>query len=788
MAVAVFALVASGARAQSVTPSPAPLVLRPSLQLQETLPEAVRRQLPSFVSGQRIEGQTDGVTTVTGEAELRRHDTVIRADRLSVDQRTSEATAQGNVLINRDGNRYTGPALQLNLDTFVGRFTQPSFELLNNDGRGDASRLDFEGEDRAVAYDARYSTCPRTPGADWMPAWLVRASRIEFDNVEQTAAATGGVLEFKGVPILGAPYFTFPLSDERKSGLLPPAINLDNISGLELTLPYYLNIAPNLDATLYPTLMSKRGVDLGAELRYLEPQYSGVARGAYMPSDQLRNADRWGYTLQHTQRLTDALGRIGGRGSAGLSLNLNRVSDDDYWRDFPRATASLTTRLLPADAILSWSDGPWSASAGAYTWQTLQDVDAPITPPYDRVPSVGLRYDRSDLFGHGPSGAVQLSLQTDFTRFESDPGLTGQPNGERAIALAEIGRRWQRPGWFIAPKARVHATQYRFDTALSNGATSASRVLPTVSVDGGLIFDRSARYFGRDFVQTLEPRAFFTWTPYRDQRLLPNYDSGATDFNFATIFSENVFTGSDRIADTRAVTVGVSSRLLDPQSGAEVVRVGLAQRYLLRDQDVFLPNASGLAGGDPVTDRFSDVLLAARVQWNPRWLVDTSFQYSPGVNRSVRTTLSTRYTPGPYRVLNAAYRLQRGSSEQFDVGWQWPLSGLFGGATPEPSPGRALGPGQWYSVGRVNYSVPDKKIVDLVAGFEYDAGCWIGRVVLERLQRSGASANQRILFQLEFSGFSRIGSSPLQTLRDNVPRYQYLREEINPPSRYQRYD
>ena len=783
VAAAVLGLSASVAQAQSAPP----LQLRPSLQLQETLPDSVRRQLPSFVSGQRIEGQTDGVTTVQGEAELRRHDTVIRADRLSVDQRTSEAVAEGNVLINRSGDRYMGPALRLNLDTFVGSFTRPTFELLQNDGRGDASRVDFEGEDRAVAHDARYSTCPRTPGADWMPDWLVRATRIEFDNVEQTAAATGGVLEFKGVPILGAPYFTFPLSDERKSGLLPPAINLDNISGLEVTLPYYLNIAPDLDATLYPTFMSKRGVDLGAELRYLQPDYSGVARGAFMPSDKLRNADRWGYTLQHAQRLTSALNRIGGGGSAGVSLNLNRVSDDDYWRDFPRATASLTTRLLASDAAFSWNQGPWSATAGAYTWQTLQDIDAPIVPPYDRVPTLGLRYDRNDLGFSGP-GDVNLSLQTDFTRFESDPSLTGQTNGDRAIALAEISRRWQAPGWFIAPKARLHTTQYRFDNPLSNGATSASRVLPTVSLDSGLIFERDASYFGRGFTQTLEPRAFFTWTPYRDQRLLPNYDSGATDFNFATIFSENVFTGSDRIADTRAVTVGVSSRLLDPQSGAEVVRVGLAQRYLLRDLNTFLPNASGLAGGDPVTERFSDVLLAARVQWNPRWLVDTNFQYSPGANESVRTTLSTRYTPAPFRVLSAAYRLQRGSSEQFDVGWQWPLSGLFGDGTPEPVPGRALGPGQWYSVGRINYSVPDKKIVDLVAGFEYDAGCWLGRVVVERLQRSGASANQRILFQLEFSGFSRIGSNPLQTLKENVPRYQYLREEINPPSRYQRYD
>lgn len=759
--------------------------LRSSGMLLEALPEEAKQQAPTFVSGERIEGQTDGITAVEGKAELRRHDTVIRADRLQLDQRNNEAQARGNVLINRSGDRFEGPELQLNVDTFQGTFTQPTFNLLKNEGKGDASRVDFLGEDKAVAHDARYSTCPRTPGAAWMPDWLVRATKIEFDNVAQTGAATGGVLEFKGVPILGWPYFTFPLTDARKSGVLPPTLGLDSISGLEVTLPYYLNIAPNLDATLYPTVMSKRGVDLGGELRYLQPTYAGQVRGAFMPSDQLRDANRWGYSAQHNQNLTGSTAAFGG--SAGLYFNLNRVSDDDYWRDFPRATTSLTTRLLASDVAYNWGQGPWSVSAGAYTWQTLQDIGAPIIPPYDRLPSVAVRYGRSDAQVANLTG-VDWSVLTEYTRFQSVPGLTRQTNGSRALTVAEISRRFQAPGWFVKPRAQLHATQYNFDSALADGSRTASRVLPTLSLDGGLIFERDASYFGRGFTQTLEPRAFFTWTPYRDQSLLPNYDSAANDFNLASIYTENAFGGNDRISDTRAVTVGVSSRLLDPDSGAEVVRLGVAQRYLFQDQNVFLPNSTGLAGGDPVNERLSDILLAARVQWSPRWLTDANVQYSPGNRESVRTTLSGRYTPSNFRVVSAAYRLQRGSSEQFDVGWQWPLSDLFGSPAGPEVRGRALGPGQWYSVGRINYSVPDRKVVDLVAGFEFDAGCWLGRIVLERLQRSNATANQRILFQLEFSGFSRLGSNPLKTLKDNVPRYQYLREEINPPSRFQQYD
>ncbi len=792
---ALLALIAFGAPVLAFAQAggaAAPVVLQPSPTLLETLPEAVQGSVPSFVSGERLHGQTDGVVVIEGAAELRRHGTVIKADRLEYDQTSSEAKAEGHVLINRGGNRFEGPALQLNVETSRGHFEQPAFSLLQSDGHGDAKRVDFLGQDKVEATDARYSTCPRTPGAKWMPDWLVRADRIELDSAEEVGTAHGGVMEFKGVPILGAPYLSFPLTDKRKSGVLPPTINIDSDSGLELTLPYYLNLAPEFDATLYPTLMSKRGVDLGGEFRYLQPGYNGRLRAAYMPNDTLRSSDRWGYTLQHQHSVSTGttLGDLGLQSPLGLRLNLNRVSDDNYWRDFPRSSTSLTSRLLANEAVLNWNQGPWAFSAGAYRWQTLQDVDDPITPPYDRLPSVALRFAQDHQRWAGLSG-WEWSLQTDYTRFHSDPALTKQVNGSRSLAIARIGHRWDTAGGYLAPSLQLHHASYRFDGVVS-GARTASRSVPTFSMDSGLVFERETSYFGRRFNQTLEPRAFFTWTPYRDQSALPNYDSAANDFNFASIYTENTFGGNDRIADLRALTVGASSRLLDPVSGAEVVRLGLAQRYLLRDQNVVLPtqscSSSDASGCSPVTNRLSDVLLGARVQWSTRWSTDVNVQYSPQDRESVRTTLSGRYTPSNYRVLSAAYRLQRGSSEQLDIGWQWPLSDLWADKPATPSAGRGLGPGQWYSVGRINYSMPDRKIVDLVAGFEYDAGCWIGRVVVERLTTGTTSANQRVLFQIEFSGFSRIGSNPLQTLKDNVPRYQYLREDINPPSRFQQYD
>jgi LPS-assembly protein len=264
--------------------------------------------------------------------------------------------------------------------------------------------------------------------------------------------------------------------------------------------------------------------------------------------------------------------------------------------------------------------------------------------------------------------------------------------------------------------------------------------------------------------------------------MLPLYDTAANDFNFATIYTENAYGGQDRIADNNLLTVGVTTRLLNPDTGAEAARFGIAQRLRFSDQRVTLPSESTL------TERLSDVMLGAGINWTPQWGMDSTVQFNPDTKRSIRTTLSARYRPGAYRVVSAAYRLQRGTSEQVDLGWQWPLDSLWG-ADKAPA---AAGPKQarWYSVGRLNYSLQDRKLVDTVVGFEYDSCCWIGRVVLERLQNSQKTANTRLLFQIEFVGFSRLslGSNPLSSLQQNIPGYRYLRDEVSTPSRFSNYD
>ena len=771
-------LQAQGASAQEAGLD-APITLKRTPQLLETIPKTQRGELPSFVDGDRISGRPDLETVIEGNASLRRGDTVIHADRLEYYQPEDLAKASGNVRINQAGNVYEGPQLELKLETFESFFNKVRYRFLASGGEGEAERVDFVDSNVSIARQGTYTTCRREDYPGWMPAWLLSAATLTTDTEENVGVATDARLSFMGISTPPFPSLSFPLSNDRKSGFLPPTIGIGSVNGVDISTPYYWNIAPNRDATFYPEVMSKRGVNLGTEFRYLEKDYSGDIRVDYMPTDSLRNRKRWGIWTNHSQTFDP---KPLGLDSLTASLRFNRVSDDDYWRDFTR-TPTLTTRLLANDASLNWTKGDWNGVVRTLKYQTLQYDLSPIVPPYDRLPQITANYNKYDWNG------FDFSFNADYSRFRGDPSLQKQPDGERVYALGSLSRPFLTPGTFVIPKIQLHTTSYQFDAPLSNGASSASRTVPTFSLDSGMIFERDANFFGRAFRQTLEPRAFYVYTPYRDQSLLPNYDSAANDFNFATVYTENAFSGNDRISDSNTLTTGVTSRLIDPESGAEAARFGIAQRLRFKDQRVTLP------GGTPVTDRVSDLLLGAQINWTPQWSVDGTVQYNPDDHKSTRTALSARYNPGPYRNISAAYRYQANTTptsndgnKSLDVSWQWPINDLWGDKGKDLGPGRGQGGGRWYAVGRLNYSLQDRKLTDGVLGFEYDGCCWIGRVVLERLTTGQATANTRIMFQIEFVGFASIGSSPMRTLTQNIQRYQPLRQPFPAPSRFTNYD
>ena len=768
---------------------PLGLPLRSSPLLEEKISDRQQAEGAVFVNGQQITVRPDMDLVVEGQASIRRPGLAVRADRVDYDQTQDVVDASGHVRVSRESSVFIGPRLRLKVDSFQGTFEKPDFELYSSGGYGQAAEVEFVDNKRAIIRQASYTTCRRKPGPEWLPEWLLKATLMRIDEEESTVIVEGVQFRFHDIPVFAAPSVSLPLTNERKSGLLPPLLSIDTVNGVEVAQPYYFNIAPNRDATVTTHVMSQRGIAADTEFRYLEQGYRGQVRLNLMPSDKLRNERRWGLSTQHNGSIDTGLDSVG---SLGLGLSLNRVSDNNYWRDFPRSGLLLTQRVLPSTGVLSWGRGDFSMTAQMQRWQNLQD----LAPPYDRAPQITMRYGQWNAEG------LDWSVVADTTRFEADfsrvPSLVNtQPrNGERSFVHAQVSRPWIRPWGFVTPKLQLHATRYQMDSALDNGALSVNRVLPTFSLDSGLVFERETRWFGRDVLQTLEPRAFYARTPYKNQDMLPVYDSGATDFNLSTIYSENTYVGNDRLVDNNALTLGVSSRFFDAGNGAEMLRVGVAQRIRFADQQVVLPGQVANTAG------MSDILLGAGIRWDDRWTLDGTIQAKNQTHEISRTTLQGRYSPSPYRVINAAYRsnnLVTPNSAFVDVGWQWPLSDMVGNTDRQAdsawsrAPGQGLGPDRWYTVGRLNYSLKERSLVDTLLGLEYDAGCWLGRVAFQRLQTnitsaSASNATSRILFQLEFIGLARVGISPLKSLSDNIPRYQYLRDSAVQPSRFQHYE
>ncbi|WP_310626849.1 LPS assembly protein LptD [Limnohabitans sp.] len=797
----------AGVQAQIVKAPP--LVLKPSSLLEERLSPQTRKQLPTYLQSNTLNERTHQQTVLDGQVIVRRGELLLKADQVDYDQVDDFAKARGNVYINLSGNVYEGPALDLHLDAFEGFFTQPSYRFLKNKAYGRADRIDFVDPAHTVMHNASFTTCQRKPGPDWVPDWFFKGDKISIDNDRNVGLVQGATVRFKGVPILPFPDVEFPLNDERKSGLLPPNIGIDNIGGLEYTQPYYWNLAPNRDVTFYPTYWSKRGINLGTEFRYIEnaaprPPFQGVMRFDYMEKDLLRNdSRRWGANFAHTGLIDPYLAG----GGLGLNLSVNRVSDDDYWKDFSITNGIGVQRLLSSDAGLTWTNGTLTTGMRAQKWQTLQDLANPlnrITPPFDRLPQITASLQKFNI-----ANGFDFRLDGDFTRFSSvrtddcanvaihslSTYSNCAPNADRAVSIVQLSRPFVSPYGYLTPKLQLLGRSYQFDGGLPStsfygahqGKTSASVSVPTFSLDAGMAFERNNRLFSRDWIQTLEPRIFYVHTPYRNQNYLPNYDSGSNAFNFASIFTENAFGGYDRISDSKLLTVGATSRFIDPETGAEGARFGIAQRLRMQEQQVTLPDDPTAKAG------ISDVLAGASLNLSRAWALDSTVQYNPKTNNFMRRVVGGRYSPSSYRVINAAWRTGNDESanpvsQQLDVGWQWPLHDLWGGADGDDGQGRGLGEGRWYSVARVNYDMLNKKAIESVVGFEYDAGCWLSRTVIERLQIADGLARQRILFQLEFVGLSRIGTNALGSMRNNVPRYQPLRQPTMNPSRFGNYD
>jgi len=687
-----------------------------------------------FLRADRIEGASDRFVEAAGKVELRtRRDTVL-ADWLHYDFVSDEIWGKGDVLLRHGIDWITGPEVRFKRGTETGFFTSPRFFLGTNGSRGSAAEIRFAGHDHYEATDARYTTCV-APRDDW----YIRMGELEVDKKRMVGTGHDATVYFFGAPVIYSPWFEVPLSNDRKSGFLTPTTGLTGIRGFEYSQPYYLNIAPNYDATVTPRLMTKRGVEIGAQGRYLFANAQGEAAAAYLPNDRVTGTNRYAVSSRHTQNLDFVPGLVG-------YWNLNKVSDDTYFADLSDRVGLTSQTTLPREGGFTYSSGPWTFLARAQGFQTLQDPTAPQPIPYNRVPQALATLRDLDWNGLTFAGVGE------YASFRQ-PTLT---TGQRAYLWPTVA--WERQGaaWSLVARTGAHLRQYDLNEKRPDVASSFGYAIPISSVDGGLVFERDWDVAGQRFVHTLEPRAFYVYVPYRDQSKAPIFDTAIDDFNFVQLFSVNRYLGNDRIGDANQLTLALTSRLLEPETGAERLRIAAGQRFYFQDQRVVLNESARSAAT-------SDALLGVEGRLSDAWAVIGLWQYNLDSSQTERLNAGLRYTPAPGRVFNAAYTYNRqyfdpigrqSQLKQFDLSWQLPVNRY------------------WTLLGRWNYSLVDSKTLEAVAGVEYNADCWAVRLVGQRLTTTSQTTSNAVYLQIELTGLARFGTSPLELLRRSVPGYQ----------------
>ena len=688
---------------------------------------------PTTVDAQKIEGVSDLEVSARGSAEIQRGDVTVFGEFLRYNREFGELEAQGGVRLQSGVDRFFGPSLEYNTLEDTGVIESPGF-LLQRDrpARGAAERMEFLGKNKYRLITARFTTCQ--PGQD---DWFLEASEIELNYDDAEGKARHPRLRFFDHTILAFPYASFPLENRRKSGLLTPYYSQTSTRGLEFGIPYYWNIAPERDATFTPVYMARRGFQLKNHFRYLERPLAGELRYEYLPHDPVFGRPRSGLSWQHTQTFRPGLtGQV----------DYNKVSDDRYFVDLASQVKQVSVGNLPQDEYITRTgalgSGSYSAQARVQRFQTLQDPLAPIVPPYHRVPQLNLSANHNDL-----AGRFDTALPGEFVRFVH-PTLV---EGSRASFSPTAAAPRIAPGWFVTPKVGLRYSTYQLDRQAEGEPQRPTFAIPWFSLDSGLVFERNARWFGNALTQTLEPRLFYVFVPYHNQDHIPLFDTTLADFNYPQLFTENRFIGGDRFGDANQVTFAGTTRFLQAD-GQEMFRATLGERFYFRDERVGLTPGATLR-----TAHESDLLASIGGRAGRALTFDATTQYNPNDHRTERYGLAMRYAPEVAKVFNASYRYQRDLLRQIDLSAQWPVTA------------------GWYAVGRYNYSLLDRRLLEGLAGAEYNAGCWVFRFVVQRIQASADVASTALIFQLEFTGVGQIGTAEaVQLLRRDVPGYSVI--------------
>ncbi len=678
------------------------------------------------ISADEAELSEEGVSLLSGNVQYSSGDRRLVAESLRYDKPNGHVLASGSVRVWDEGLFLYGEQANITLATDEAKVENADFILQDRHGRGSAQHLTLAGSQFVKVEDAFYTTCnPREED------WILKAKHIELDQVADIGYAHDVKVLFFDTPIFYTPFMTFPLSNRRKSGFLTPSAKVSGKTGFEVTVPYYFNIAPNLDATLSPRGMTERGLMIGGELRYLTTVGSGELSAEYLADDLETDQQRGLFVYRHR-----------GEFSPGWSTDIdyNIVSDREYFEDFGNTLSVASTRHLNQRADIRYAAGRWSVLGRVQNYQTVDRTIAAVDRPYKRLPQVLFEYAspvRNRVFTYGTyAEAVHFDRRSSVTGIRLDV----EPYLSYPVRTA---------GAFFIPTAKLRYTHYSLDDAAPGVSSDQNRFIPSFSIDSGLLFERNADLFGDQYVQTLEPRVYYLYKAFSDQSSLPVFDTAENTFSFVQLFRDDRFSGGDRVADLHQVSLALTTRLLNPDDGTELARASIGQIRHLRDRRVNLPD-------QPIQqDDSSNIVGEVSAKLLRPWTVNTGIQWNPHEGRTDRGIFGVRYKPDPDTVVNASYRFVRDAVETSDVSFRYPLRENIG------------------LVSRWSYALADERTLEAVGGLEYEGCCWAVRAVARRfLSNTAGDYSNSVFLQLELKGLAGLGHNAEEFLQRSIPGYQ----------------
>lgn len=659
----------------------------------------------------------------TGNAEIERNGMLVNADRVTYDKAGDTFTGQGDIRIqDPTGNIFMAQSMEMEVETAIGSAEDIKYELTSVipgqeaktakyiRAHGQAKSIDFEGHDLMTLHDATYSTCRKDKEIA-----VLNASKIELDKDAGVGKARNMKLRLYDVPVFWFPYVSFPLNDDRKSGFLMPSFISSDRSGSGLKIPYYINIAPNVDATVSGNYYSKRGAQLQGELRYLTRQGNGNFNGAYLADDKQTDEDRYGYKFDLNQRF--------GAGWSG-AVNYAEVSDEDYFEDFSGNLMLTSATYLRQEARVNYG-GRWLRANALYSkFQTIDEDIPESSRPYKREPAISFSTNipKVENFKFDVSGSY-----TDFQR-------TDRVSGPRSDLDASVAYDFRKIYGFFKPKATFRYTAYDLTDVAAGEPTSPDRGLGIFSLDTGLYFDKESFIKGKDFTTTLEPRLFYLYVPYEDQTDIPVFDTGQTTFSMGTMFRENRFTGPDRIGDANQLTVALTSRFINADNGKELLRGTLGQIYYFDDRKVSLSTSPT----SPQTFNRSDFVGELYTRLADTFYMYNFFQYDSEESEVGTFNTDIRYSKDARRRASLGYYYRNNSSQQVNADVAWPLAP------------------RWQLGANARYDVDESDFLRSGVSLAYNACCWGISVGAERRIDNNSEYVNAFLIQLELNGLTKI--------------------------------